>query len=107
MMAIKFTKYLKYGRSWRSFRREKGDKEEPNNQDDIICCKCKKPGNVKFDILNVKKGQSLRKRKRRLLGDNEEDYAIFLSDDDGDSKLEQLANLYMMANMESPKKRFS
>ncbi|KAJ6932679.1 hypothetical protein NC651_008191 [Populus alba x Populus x berolinensis] len=71
MMAIKFTKYLKYmkhGRSWRSFRREKDDKKEPNNWDDIICYKLKKPGHVKYDILNVKKDESLRKRKRRLFG---------------------------------------
>lgn len=53
-----FSKYLrlkKYGANWRSFRREKGDKGEWNNQDVIICYECKKLIHVKYNCPNIKK----------------------------------------------------
>jgi len=52
----------------------------------------------------MSKRSKFERKKRHLLGDNEEDNATFSSDDDGDLKLEQLTNLYMMANMEITKK---
>lgn len=57
MIAKRFTKFLRmktYGNQ-RNFRRERGEKGESNNRDIIICYKCKKPGHVNYDCLNLKK----------------------------------------------------
>lgn len=62
-----FSKYLrlkKYGANRRSFRREKGDRGESNNQDVIICYECEKLIHVKYDCPNIKKkDQDLRKKR--------------------------------------------
>lgn len=58
LIARNFSKYLrlkKYGANRRSFRREKGDRGESNNQDVIICYECEKLIHVKYDCPNIKK----------------------------------------------------
>jgi hypothetical protein len=63
--------------------------------------KCKKSGHVKYDCLNVKKRSWFEKKKKTLKTStwNVEDDSSTSLKDDGEVKLEELANLCLMVNI--------
>lgn len=72
-----------------------------NNIDAIICYEWKKSGHVKYDCLNVKKRSWFEKKKKTLKTStwNVEDDSSTSLKDDGEVKLEELANLCLMVNI--------
>ncbi|KAE8677928.1 hypothetical protein F3Y22_tig00111473pilonHSYRG00032 [Hibiscus syriacus] len=95
LFAKRFRKMMRPYRG-RKFKRNEGLKNEPKENDPIICYECKKPGHVKYDCPQLKKkGQSKNKHKAHV--------ATWSDEESSDEEEQEVANLCLMAFGEDSK----